>query len=93
MTVLRNRKPGSVTALAQMFEEMFRDEKANITLGSIHKAKGMEWKRVHFLNYDKCPMVWKDQTEEEHQQEINITYVGGSRAMEQLFLHPTGTSS
>ncbi len=88
MTVVRNRKPGSVRALAEMFEEMFRDEKANITLGSIHKAKGMEWKRVHFYGFEKCPLQWKHQTPEEHQQEINLTYVAITRAQDTLVMHP-----
>lgn len=88
LTVLKNRKPATVSALAVMFEEMFRDERSKTVLCSIHKAKGLEEKRVHFYGFDECPMIWKGQTEDEQRQELNLCYVAVTRSMDTLFFHP-----
>ena len=48
------------------------------TLSTIHKAKGLEWKDVTYLNYHK-------QTQGD--QEDNMRYVGCTRSMDTLTLH------
>jgi superfamily I DNA/RNA helicase len=48
------------------------------TLSSVHKAKGLEWDKVIYLNYDK---------EIEGEQEGNIKYTGVTRAKFSLTLH------
>jgi len=56
---------------------------APITLSSIHKAKGLEWSRVWFLNPNPIPAK-RSATEEEFQQEHNLRYVGITRAKHDL---------
>jgi DNA helicase-2/ATP-dependent DNA helicase PcrA len=51
--------------------------RAALTLSTVHKAKGLEWPRVTFLNYDSAV---------EGGQESNINYVGVTRAQETLIL-------
>src|SRR5262249_13028032 len=53
------------------------------TLSTVHKAKGLEYKRVHFIGREKLPPqrargAGKD-------QENNLIYVGETRAMSELF--------
>lgn len=49
-----------------------------VTLSTIHKAKGLEWKEVTFINY---------QDEVDGGQERNINYVGVTRAQHTLNIH------
>lgn len=56
-----------------------------ITLSTIHKAKGREWDRVFFLRRNKCPSKWARADWEIH-QEMNLIYVGVTRARRELYL-------
>lgn len=58
----------------------------SIKLSSIHRAKGLEAKRVFILDYDKLPMFRNEQKDWERTQEINLKYVAITRAMNKLFL-------
>ena len=63
----------------QALTELLAQPKANaFTLSTIHKAKGLEWPKVTYLNYTKRDS--SDQSE-------NIKYVGCTRAMHTLVLH------
>lgn len=55
-----------------------------ITLGSIHKMKGLEASRVILLGHGKLPVP--SIKPEDAQQEINLVYVAYSRAKETLIL-------
>jgi len=50
-------------------------------LSSVHKVKGLEADKVYFLDRDKQEERWED-TEDE--QELNILYVGVTRAKKEL---------
>lgn len=73
-------------------DKIFDSKVGNIILASIHKAKGLEWETVYFLNsYDLPP--WQvikkaesgyDWAEEALQQEYNLIYVADTRAMNEL---------
>jgi len=73
-------------------EELFGKTSAPITLSTIHRAKGMEWDRVFFLNQKLIPSIWAvkahDKDPERYewmmQEERNLRYVGVTRAREQL---------
>lgn len=59
-----------------------------ITLATIHKAKGLEWKHVFLLRPDLCPSP-KATSEEEIRQEYNMLYVAITRAQESFtYLEP-----
>lgn len=73
--------------VVQKVNSIFTDDKSGtgIKLSSIHKAKGMEANRVFFLRPEgaSCPhpmakSVW------EREQELNITYVAITRAINEL---------
>lgn len=64
--------------LEPAFKQLFDTSTGAMTLSTIHKAKGLEWKSVAYYEYDK---------EWEGAQESNIKYVGVTRAQENLILH------
>lgn len=64
--------------LEPAFKQLFDTSTGAMTLSTIHKAKGLEWKSVAYYEYDK---IW------EGAQESNIKYVGVTRAQENLILH------
>jgi superfamily I DNA/RNA helicase len=75
---------GSRDGLIKQIESMFSNERAPVTLSTVHKAKGLEWDRVFFLDRDLipspyCKLPW------EQQQERNILYVAVTRAKHSLF--------
>jgi len=58
----------------------------SIRLSTIHRAKGLENKRVFILNYDSLPYYRLQQKDWERTQELNLKYVAITRALEDLFL-------
>lgn len=52
---LYKRFPGSFLALKQKIKNIFSDDKTGIILSTIHKSKGLEAKRVFFLNPELIP--------------------------------------
>jgi hypothetical protein len=62
---------------------LFSDENgAPVTLSTIHKAKGLEAKRVHFLDSHLLPSKWAKG--DALKQEDNLAYVAITRAQEEL---------
>jgi len=55
-----------------------------VTLSSIHKAKGREWRRVYLLGKRDYMPFWKAESPAELQQEYNLIYVGQTRAEVEL---------
>lgn len=74
---------GTVKNLIDKIDRLFSDNKAPITLSTIHKAKGLEWPRVFFLDRHLLPARFA-QTDDQLQQETNLLYVGVTRALEEL---------
>ena len=70
----------------QKIEQLFANKPGHpgvVTLSTIHKAKGLEYRRVHFLGREKLPPrqargAGKD-------QEDNLIYVGETRSMSELY--------
>jgi superfamily I DNA/RNA helicase len=75
----------TVPALLALIDELFSDVKNAVVLATIHKAKGLEAKRVFWLNSSQCPARWARQ-EWQQQQERNLCYVAVTRAREELYL-------
>lgn len=64
-------------------QTLFSNDSARTTLSSIHKAKGLEWERVYFLDSHTIPCRWATK-EWELQQESNCAYVAVTRAKQEL---------
>lgn len=70
----------SVDQLMQGIERPFNDDEPNITLSTVHKAKGLENDRIFVLYPEKLPLVWEGQQDWEYTQEMNLRYVALTRA-------------
>lgn len=75
----------SVSDLIAKIDLLFTDDPKNpgVTCGTIHKAKGLEFPTVFFLDRSLCPskfarLPWQQE------QEKNLVYVAITRAMETL---------
>jgi len=66
-------------------ESLFSDQRAAITLSTVHRAKGLENPRVFILHPEKLPLIWKGQTPEQNRQEWNLRYVAVTRAQQELY--------
>ena len=67
----------SVNVMTTRIDDIFTQIKSGnaITLSSVHKAKGLEWKRVFIL---------RDTLRDTNTEELNIQYVAITRAIEEL---------
>ena len=71
----------SVVEIAEKINSIFTDKSTDeILLSSVHKAKGLEAKRVFWIQVPKRKKLTKSQIESEN----NIAYVAITRAIEQL---------
>ncbi len=75
----------TVPALIRLIDKLFSDQRGVTTLATIHKAKGLEAKRVFWLNSSECPSKWARQ-DWQKEQEKNLCYVAVTRAIEELVL-------
>lgn len=80
----------TIAALLATIDNMFDESKQAATFATGHKAKGLEARRVWWLNSSKCPAPWARQ-EWQRRQELNICYVIATRAKETLFLIEDGS--
>lgn len=72
-------------ALKAEVKSIFERERGVVELSSIHKAKGLEWPRVVWLNPTASP-TWFQLSPEDHQQERNLRYVATTRAQNDLIM-------
>lgn len=80
------REGDGIRDLMQVIDSLFSDNCAGATvLATIHKCKGLQSRRVFWLNSSKCPSQWARQPWMQ-QQETNLCYVASTRAMEELIL-------
>jgi DNA helicase II / ATP-dependent DNA helicase PcrA len=70
--------------LIRAIQVLFTDETGGVLLSTIHRAKGLEWPRVFIYKPSFLPLRWANQSPEQAEQEVNLTYVGVTRAMHQL---------
>ena len=64
---------------------MFSDSRSSVVLSTVHRAKGLEERRVFVLRPDQLPLRWQNQQKWELEQEYNLKYVSTTRAKEALF--------
>lgn len=73
--------PDLIAKIELMFDDSTTSSK--VCLSTVHKAKGLEWKKVFILDRSLMPSKWAKQPWQKD-QEINIEYVAVTRAMEEL---------
>jgi DNA helicase II / ATP-dependent DNA helicase PcrA len=72
--------------LCRKIDALFNSEQPDMTLSTVHKAKGLEADRIFLLNPDEMPLKWPNQQAWELQQEHNLKYVALTRAKGELYL-------
>ena len=76
----------SIDQLLLKIKKNISVKKDSIKLSTIHRAKGLESKRVFIVNYDLLPHYKSSHKEWERIQERNLKYVAVTRALEELYL-------
>lgn len=86
LTVIENlpETERTVPALIRKIEGLFSDDNGVLTLATIHKVKGKEYRRVGILEPQLSPSKFARQ-DWQQEQEINLMYVRDTRAQEVLF--------
>jgi superfamily I DNA/RNA helicase len=74
----------TIADLEAGIDYLFKDKATAVTLCTIHKSKGLEAPRVFWLERSECPARWV-RKDHQRQQEINLCYVAGTRAMDELY--------
>jgi superfamily I DNA/RNA helicase len=74
----------TVRDVVKRVEQLFTEVRDAVRLSSIHKAKGLEAKRVFFLAPGGFKPPHPRSQPWERQQELNMRYVGVTRAIEEL---------
>jgi len=78
-------KPHSIEGFCADIKNLFSDDQSPITLCTVHRAKGLENPRVFIIKPEKLPLVRKNQTGAQMEQELNLKYVAVTRAQEELY--------
>lgn len=81
-----------VDRINTIFPERQPDRANTITLSSVHRAKGLEAKRVYILCPEKMPLIFKNAQPWEIAQEKNVCYVAWTRTKDQLIFTTTPQS-
>ncbi|WP_439357922.1 UvrD-helicase domain-containing protein [Bradyrhizobium sp. DASA03007] len=85
MDACREAKLFRITDVVAYIDNIFADNVTGIlTLSTIHRSKGREWKRVYWLDrFNTCPSKYATQ-DWEQEQEKNLQYVAATRSMGEL---------
>jgi superfamily I DNA/RNA helicase len=85
MDACREDRRDLITDVVAYIDNIFADNVAGIlTLSTIHRSKGREWKRVFWLDrFNTCPSRYATQDWEKI-QEANLQYVAATRSMGEL---------
>lgn len=86
--VLAENCDGGIAQLKGRIDALFDDGRTGggLTLSTVHKAKGREWKRVFVLGHDRYMPSCYARKEWEMEQENNLIYVAYTRAKSELVL-------
>lgn len=73
-----------VSEVKRVIDEIFTDGGAGVTLSTIHKSKGREWKKVYWLGRNRWQPSPFARQDWQHEQEVNLMYVAATRAKDTL---------
>ena len=76
----------SAKELNKEIDKLFSDNQTDVWLSSIHQAKGLEADTIIVLNYNKMPLRWKGQSDDDLQQEYNLKFIALTRSKNKLVL-------
>ncbi|HRF95707.1 MAG TPA: 3'-5' exonuclease, partial [Aggregatilineales bacterium] len=79
----------SIEGLTNKIKDLLGDSKPKdgmVIFCTVHKSKGLEADRVFILAPDKLPLMLKDMSPEQLQQEYNLLYVAETRAKNTLVI-------
>jgi superfamily I DNA/RNA helicase len=76
----------TINEMLRKIKDFITATENSIRLSTIHRAKGLEAKRVFILNFDDLPHFKPSQKPWEKIQEKNLKYVAITRALNDLFL-------
>lgn len=78
-------KSDSVSEIIDRLDHAFTDKTKNgITLCTMHKSKGLEFKRVHIIRWDNCSLFFAKK-DWQRTQKKNLMYVAITRAEHELY--------
>lgn len=80
-----NFPANSIEELSRAIEGLFSEDRPTVWLSTVHRAKGLEAKRIFVLKPEKLPLRWKSQQGWQFEQERNLVYVALTRAQEALY--------
>lgn len=91
LAVIESAMVKSAGALRRALEDLFSRETGLVTLGSIHRAKGLEWDAVVMLDPWRIPSRYAREAAQrgdnrQLEQEYNLKYVGETRTKRVLVL-------
>lgn len=75
---------GTVDNFMEFIEDFFSQENGQIVLSTVHRAKGLEANTTIIFNPDEMPLEFRNQSDEEKQQELNIKFVALTRSKENM---------
>jgi len=86
LTLIDNLVEGkrTIADLEAGIDWLFQDKGRAVIFCTGHKSKGLEAKRVFWLGRSECPAPWARKPWQQ-QQEINLCYVIGTRAISELY--------
>ena len=90
--IINGSRASTAGGVIKEITELFGKSSAPITLSTIHRAKGLEWPHVYFLDRHLLPSIWAVKACDRDyascswmlQEEQNLIYVGITRAMQWL---------
>ncbi|NCS35668.1 MAG: ATP-binding domain-containing protein [Microcystis aeruginosa G11-01] len=81
-----NHQFQNINQLTEYIDRLFSDDNAQVTLCTVHRAKGLEADRVWIIEPDIMPASWKNQQDWQREQEHNLLYVALTRTKQNLFI-------
>lgn len=74
------------TFICETLDKIFskQEKPAAVRISTIHRSKGLQADRVFLVDFDMLPLTMDGMTSRDTQQELNIMYVGVTRAKSEL---------
>lgn len=84
-----NSSRGFIADIESLFSDVNGNRREMVVFSTVHRSKGLENPRVFIVYPEKLPLVWKNQSEAQYEQERNLEYVAITRAQSELYFVET----